>query len=169
MSIPAVIQASAAVAKSAHYEGPLSLKLLPRLAAQVVAGGPLQVDLRAGRESGYAHLQGSVDAVLTLVCQRCEKPFDWPLAVQVDVRLVSSEAEEQTAMQDSDPYCVQDDQLPLRELVEDEVLLALPMLARCESCENSVNAAPAKVRQPEPKRENPFLALKGKLQDKLKH
>lgn len=164
MSIPATIQASAAVAKSARYEGELTLKLLPRLAAQVEPSDvPLQVHLAAGRESGYARLHGDIRGCLRLMCQRCEKPFDWTLFTAVDVRLVSNEAEEQSALQDSDPYCVQDDQLSLRELVEDEVLLALPMLARCESCENSVMTAPVSKPPPAPKRENPFAALKSKL------
>ena len=51
--------------------------------------------------------------------------------VQFALRLVNSESDEQAVLEQDDPYLVQDDQLPLRDLVEDEVLLALPMLPRC--------------------------------------
>ena len=166
MSIPATIQASVAVARGSRYEGELPIKLLPRLAEQVQAtGASLKVELKAGRETGYWGIQGGIRGTLALVCQRCEKPFDWQLDADVNLRLVRNEAEEKEFLQDSDPYVVQDDDvLPLRELVEDEVLLALPMLPRCESCENSVQqAAPETARKPEPARENPFAALKGQL------
>src|SRR3546814_8193390 len=60
----------------------------------------------------------------------------------IDLRLVETEEEEQAVLHEADPYLVQDDRLPLREIVEDEILLALPMLPRCESCENVVQASP---------------------------
>lgn len=166
MSIPATVQASVALAKGARYEGELALKLLPRLAELIQpTSGPIQVNLEASRAMGYSSLKGSVGGRLELRCQRCEKIFEWTLDADVNLRLVSSEAEEHQLLQDCEPYCVSEDTLPLREMVEEEVLLALPMLARCESCENSVNAAPAKVKQTEPRRQNPFVGLK----DKLKH
>lgn len=167
MSIPASIQASVAIGRGAHYEGELPLKLLPRLLEQVVsAGEPLKVALETGREAGYPAVRGSIRGSLELRCQRCDKPFRWTLDAVVNLRLVSTEAQEKESMGACDPYRVQEDSLPLRELVEDEVLLALPMLARCESCENSVNsitATPAEASHKGPQRENPFAALKGSL------
>lgn len=165
MSIPATVNASVAVAKAARYEGELPVKILLRLAELVGASsGPLKVVLEAGREAGYPGLHGEISGELDLICQRCEKSFRWTLDVEVNLRLVSSEAEEHDLLRDCDPYCVRDDTLPLREMVEEEVLLALPMLARCESCENKVQAEPLKARQKEePRRENPFAALKSKL------
>lgn len=164
MSIPASVPASAAVARNLRYEGQLPLKLLPRLAQLVDAGSEaVSVELLTGRDAGYPGLQGSIRGVLVIVCQRCDRPFRWTLEARLNLRLVSSEPEEREAMHDCEPYLVQDDTLPLREMVEDEILLALPMLARCESCENSVKAAPAPARRNEPKRDNPFAALKNQL------
>lgn len=168
MSIPASIQVSAAVARRSRYEGELPLKLLPRVAELAAAPGePLKVELEAGREIGFPGLKGSIRGTLHLQCQRCEKSFAWELETEVDLRLVSSEEEEKEALGASDPYLVQDDTLHLRELVEDEVLLALPMLVRCESCENSgperYETGPEQARQEEPVKVNPFAALKGQL------
>lgn len=166
LSIPVTVQASAAVAKGARYEGELPIKLLPRLAEQVLASSsPLKVELEMSRASGYPAVRGRVAAELELMCQRCEKPFLWTLDARINLRLVTTEAQEHEALHDCDPYLVEDDTLPLRELVEQEALLALPMLARCESCENSVKAAPAKAQQKQPRKNNPFAALK----ESLKH
>lgn len=147
-----------------RYEGQLPVKLMPRLAQ--VAGAdsaPVKVELQAGRGDGYPGLRGRIHGRLSLVCQRCERAFEWTLDATLNLRLVSSEPEEREALSDCEPYLVQDDTLLLREVVEEEILLALPMLARCESCENSVKAAPAPARHKEPQRENPFAALKKQL------
>lgn len=164
MSIPATVQASAAVARNTRYEGQLPIKLMPRLAQAIAQGSePVEVELQAGRDAGYPGVQGHIHGSLRLVCQRCEGTFQWSLETEFKLRLVTSELEERETLHDCDPYLVQDDTLPLRELVEEEILLALPMLARCESCENSVKAAPAPARQEAPVRENPFAALKKQL------
>jgi uncharacterized protein len=85
---------------------------------------------------------------------------------------VFSEAEERSALADAEPLLVEDDRLPLRQIVEEEVLLALPMLPRCESCENVVNQALASSQGREQEapapRDNPFAALKRQLQSNRK-
>ncbi len=123
--------------------------------------GEVNVKLEAGSdEAGLPHLRGELSGALRLVCLRCTKPFDWQLHAPVGLRLVKTEAEEVQALHECEPYLVQDDQLPLRDLVEDELLLALPMMPRCKSCENKPSKAPPKAPEPEIRRENPFAALK---------
>jgi uncharacterized protein len=162
MSIPQKIRVSSAVVRQAHYAGELPVKVLPRLLESLADDQDvLQVDLLTWKVSGYPALTGTIEGPLHLDCRRCGKPYVLALRHKLDLRLVSSEEEEQRLLQDCDPYWVQDDELMLRELVEDELLLALPMLPRCDSCENIANGAPQTVRMiEEPRRENPFAALK---------
>ena len=148
-----------------RYAGQLPVRLMPRLAQ--LAGDsrePVDVEVQVGRDAGYPALKGHVHGCLSLVCQRCDRLFDWMLDAQLNLRLVGSESEERGALQDCDPCLVVDDTLPLREVIEEEILLALPMLARCESCENSIKAAPKTARQQQPERQNPFAALKQKFE-----
>lgn len=167
MSIPAKVHASSAVAQGERYEGELAVKLLPRLSAAVPAAGRrLQVQVEASNAAGYPTLSGWIRGRLPLQCRRCGEPFDWPLDLPVRLRLVGSEEEERQALHDSDPYRIEHDELVLREIVEEEVLLALPMLPRCQSCENVLAAASPTGAPPEskePRRENPFAALKKQL------
>lgn len=167
MSIPSVVSAASVLTHPHEFSGELAVQQLPRL-AQATGGeqGRVQVQLTADRASGYPRLYGRIEGLLDLKCQRCNKPYEWALEAEVDLRLVFSEQEEKAALQGSDPYLVENDQLPVKELVEDEILLALPMLGRCETCENAVSAAPvktAKQKKVETRRDNPFAALKGKL------
>ena len=171
MPIPQTVRASTAVAQQQAYRGSLAVRGFERLATALASDeGELQIDLQAHRMAGHAVLDGSIGGTLSLRCVRCDAAYEWPVQVDLAVRLVDSEEEEQAVLHEADPYLVQDDQLPLRELVEDELLLALPMLPRCESCENIVRAGAAEA-SPETQapdgagngKENPFAALKGRL------
>jgi uncharacterized protein len=108
----------------------------------------------------WVHLEA--DTVLPLVCQRCLTPVDVPLEVNRSFRFVSDEA---TAAAEDDG--AEEDLLALSrsfdllELVEDELLMELPVAPRHEVCPEPVKmsavdpdfeAAPAE-------RENPFAVL----------
>ena len=172
MPIPQTVRASAAIAQQQAYRGEVPLRSLPRLQGLLAsADGVLRVALQAGRSAGRERLRGTVEAELSLCCQRCEKIYSWPLRLELDVCLVHSEEEEEAVLHDADPYLVQDDQLPVCDLVEDETLLALPMLPRCESCEHAVQALPEPVGAQdidagETPTRNPFANLKKQLQGK---
>lgn len=128
---------SKALKRHEVYAGVLPFKQMPRLAALVAEpAGQLQVELEADRDSeGAGWLRGKISGVLPLTCQRGLHPFDWLCEVPLSLRLVFSEAEEEQLLKVCEPYLVHDDQLPLREVVEDEVLLALPIVARCDDPE----------------------------------
>lgn len=164
MSIPHHVKASQALARSERYSGELDPAQLPRLRPEL--GGessPVSVDFRLQRDAAGDWLRGSVRASLKLQCQRCLNAFGWRLETHTELRLVYSDAQEQQVLEDADPYRVEDDRLPLREIVEDEVLLALPMMPRCGLCEAAAPelTPPPEVQAEEPSaRTNPFAALK---------
>jgi len=132
--IPLRVKASQAVSRREAFAGSVPLAKLPRLAASLAqSAGTLQVELQATRdEEGQEWLHGEIRGRLPLTCQRGLHDFDWNCDVALSLALVESEAEEEKLLKDAEPYRVEDDELPLRDLVEDEVLLALPMMPRCE-------------------------------------
>ena len=132
--IPLRVKASQAVARHEAFAGSVPLAKLPRLAASLVqSSGTLQVELQATRDDeGQDWLHGEIRGRLPLTCQRGLHAFDWNCDVALSLALVESEAEEEKLLKDTGSYRVEDDELPLRDLVEDEVLLALPMMPRCD-------------------------------------
>lgn len=133
-TIPAYINFSTALARQARYAGRLSVAMLPRLADCLAAReGELHIELEIRAErGGPPHLVGHIGGGVTLICQRCMRAYLQPVSIAVDLRPVTSEAEEARLLRDSDPYLLIDDRLPLHEVIEDEVLLALPMVPYCE-------------------------------------
>jgi len=135
-------------------------------------GGELLVTWSAAGElRNPAHVHPQVwlhlkaDAMLSLTCQRCLGPVDVAVAVDRAFRFV----------QDEDMAAAQDDEseedvlalsrsFDLFELIEDELLMELPLAPRHEACPEQVKLAAADedFENASAQRENPFAML-GKL------
>jgi len=106
-------------------------------------------------------LQGRLQAQLALTCQRCLEAVMVPVDVDVDLLLVRSE-EDADALADDADFLVLDaeGQLALADALEDELLLALPLVPLHDDCESAHVNAPLEEDEPAvPVRENPFQVL----------
>ena len=120
----------------------------------------LQPD-QAGQPQAWLHL--SVRVSLPLTCQRCLGPVDVPLQIERAFRFVETEAqaelEDDASLED---VLVLSHDFDLAALIEDEVLMDLPVVPRHESCPLPVKltAADADFAEAQPK-PNPFSVLAG--------
>lgn len=130
----AVIDGLAFAGNAAVIEGRLGMECLPRLAESGSSSSGLRFVL-AGEinERGRPGLRLSVEGKLCIVCQRCLGSLDFPLQLQAQLELAASEAEIAAADDDIDRI-VAAREMSVAALVEDEVLLALPMVPRHERC-----------------------------------
>ncbi|MDO8449818.1 MAG: DUF177 domain-containing protein [Rhodoferax sp.] len=96
------------------------------------ARGELRAD-EAGVGQVWLHL--TVDVSLPLTCQRCLGPVDIAVLVNQSFRFVDSEeaAEVQDEEAEEDVLALSQD-FNLANLIEDEVLMALPVVPRHEEC-----------------------------------
>lgn len=105
-------------------------------------------------------LQVTARAHVALTCQRCLKPVEEHLDIERWIRFVDTEAEAAELDADSD-----DDVLALprhldaRELIEDELLLALPLVPRHEACPEPLAHEDEEAAPVEDERPNPFAKL----------
>jgi uncharacterized protein len=115
----------------------------------------------AGGEAEW-WLSLSAQAPVWLTCQRCLQPFKLPLAFERRLRFVRGEAEAEALDAESeDDVLALSPWLNLRELVEDELLLALPIVPRHDRCPQPLPMAVGS-EEPEglqPERPHPFAAL----------
>jgi uncharacterized protein len=111
-------------------------------------GGPPQTWLRLG-----------ATARIALVCQRCLAPVDTPLEAERTFLFVADE--DTAARLDADAeedVLAMTRALDLRHLVEDELLLGLPLVPRHEVCPEPLPMEPGDDLAEEPA-PNPFAAL----------
>lgn len=110
-----------------------------------------------GEDQVWLHLQAGADVVLQ--CQRCLLPMG--LAVDVDRHFRFVADEDTAAVLDDeieDEVLVLTKSLNLRDLVEDEMLLALPLVPRHDVCPEAVPMQFGDVEAVEEKA-NPFASL----------
>lgn len=122
-------------------------------------------ELREGRARPVPWLHLQATAALPVACQRCLQPVVVPLEVDRWFRFVSDEATAETEDEDSEEDVLALEPRPsLRELIEDELLMELPLVPMHENCPEPLVApaqdAPAFVGRDE--KPHPFAAL-GKL------
>ena len=157
----------------AELAADLPLQTFPRLRAETIdpaQAGPVHWSAHGEmlnpshhHPQVWVHLQA--EATLPLVCQRCLTPVDVELAVDRSFRFVADEAT--AAAEDDD---AEEDLLALSrsfdllELVEDELLMEVPVAPMHETCPEPVkmSAADPDFETAGAQRENPFAVL-GKL------
>jgi uncharacterized protein len=89
--------------------------------------------------SGRPGAEVTVDATPQLVCQRCMQGFGMRVTGGSDIEFAASE-EPDGADAEREFFCMQNGQVSLRELAEEELLLALPLAPACSSPETCGNA-----------------------------
>lgn len=143
---PLRLDVAALAREGAPIEGEWTLGGLPRLAeATVTAPGdgseePLRWQaeaesraLRGGAAQLWLHLEA--EGAVWLQCQRCLQPMRQPLQVQRSFRFVRDEAQAEAEDLDSEEDVLAlPRSLDLQALVEDELILSLPLVPRHEVC-----------------------------------
>lgn len=99
----------------------------------------------------------NVEATLSLYCQRCMKPIAFELSESAHIVLFPNEERLDEAMLSDDELegMVLCKELNVYELVEDQILMAMPYSPRHHDCENESLAV---INQDKP---NPFAVLAG--------
>lgn len=156
-----------------ELEGRWPLADLPRLAedAPVTDDAPSLSDVswsahaerrpvKGGEPELWLHLEASAD--VPRECQRCLAPVALPVAIDRWLRFVPDEALAAELDADSeDDVLALPRWLDLHELVEDELLLALPLVPRHAVCPAPLPMAaqPSADEIPDQEKANPFAAL----------
>ena len=166
---PLRLDIEAFAVEGAGLEGRWPLTDFPRIAESVPADAPVgdrdevQWEVRGERNAlrAGAHetwLKLSADSAVWLQCQRCLGPVRVPLSVRRRIRFVEGEdAAAELDASSEDDVLASSRAFDLRSLVEDELLLAMPLVPLHEVCPEPL----PRVVEAEDAMEkaNPFAAL----------
>jgi uncharacterized metal-binding protein YceD (DUF177 family) len=172
--LPDLVDYSRLGGEQAQLERVYQLADLPRLRDLLAKPeGTLKASFAfAADDSGRARVDIVFRATPQLVCQRCLRGFSFPVSGGSEVEVGRDDAP-QAPDAGREFYWVEADKVSLRELAEEELLLALPIAAACsapQSCGNAPEFA-ANSEVPEaPSPEAPGTGRRpfGGLQDLLK-
>lgn len=112
--------------------GSILLAEMDRLQESVaLAAGEVAITLEFGVDvEGIRYLRGELHAEVELVCQRCLGNMPFPIDNHFALALVRDMAEAENLPSHYDPLLLDGNPLFLRDMIEDELLLTLPIVAR---------------------------------------
>lgn len=113
----------------------------------------------------YSRLSGSVAVTLQLQCQRCLEMMPYEVRHDFDYVLIADAAQEDRIEDGSETFICASHELELAWFVEEEILLAMPMIAKHDNCEAPQGYTAEPAENP-PDTENPFAALKELMKSK---
>ncbi len=145
-----------------NYVGAYALDELARLTPLLASSqGEAAFALRFGYDDEHRLLvAGRVEANLSLICQRCLQPMDLVARAVVALSPVRGLEEAARLPEELDPLLVESDQLRLRDIVEDELIMAIPSIARHSESECRLMAEAETGEETERQHAaNPFAVL----------
>ena len=107
-------------------------------------------------EQGRPALKLKVAGELQFVCQRCLGALEFPLHIDVSLQLATTQAEldAEPLTAEGPERIVAGREMPVRDLVEDELLLAIPLVLRHDRC---ADGGPQVLNE----KRSPFAGLRG--------
>jgi len=158
-SLTAVIDVWRMVAARRVFEGTLQLTAFKRLRDSLVdAEGEVRFALEFGRDaSNQAFVEVRADADLPLLCQRTLERYLHRVRLVQQLGLITSEAQEDALPEQMEPLLVPESgEIPAIDLVEDELILAVPVVPMNPDSESP----PQEWREEEEEeKQNPFGVL----------
>ncbi len=162
MSGKALIHGLQFAERAESLTGKVAVRELTRLCESLASNqGDISYQLLGGRlPDGRPSIHGIITGEVDLTCQRCLDVIRFPIRIDRQYLLVASEQELPDLSEEEEAVdaLVGAPVLDALALIEDEVILSLPLAPRHEAC------ATQAIPQPASDRENPFLTLKS-----LKH
>ena len=162
-------------AREEHLQGTIPLKQMKRLInalssneGEVFIDAEFPVDMNR-----VVLLTGQIKTDAKLICQRCMREMDLPIALDFQLAFVRSEAEMEKLPEGYEATLIDNTTMMLSDIIEDEILLALPSIPRHldDSCSSEIAESWSgeqinETNTENVKRDNPFDVLASLKTDK---
>jgi len=154
----------------AEIDFDVPLAELPRLQSRIAGiGGSVHGAARFGRQSRFAVAELTLVGKATLQCQRCMQAMEFPIDSTSRVGLILAEADAAEVPEELEPVLAREGRISAGELVEEELLLALPIVPLHEELRDCAVAPSAPLvagDAPEHVTQRPFEGLAELLRHK---
>ncbi len=141
--------------------GSYELRQFDRVNASLKDGSKVQVSFKLefsrDDKNQLFSIVGDLETVLPQVCQRCMQPMQHQLSIAIKLAIVSNEEEAENLPAEFEPYIDTGVPVKLQDFIEDELLLAMPLVSLHEQQECP---AARKFKHEQRGKENPFAKLK---------
>lgn len=119
-------------AKEEQLQGSIPLKQMKRLISALSSDeGDVFIDVVFSVDiNRVSQLRGQIKTDAKLICQRCMGEMELPIALDFELAFVRSEAEMERLPEGYETTLIEDTPIMLSDIIEDEILLALPSIPK---------------------------------------
>lgn len=134
--LPDLLDVDRLALRGARLEGRFAIARFDRLRDMVAEpDGEVVFALRFYRDSeGRTRIAGTIAGRVVLVCQRCLQPVEQGLAAEMDLVALAEERDLSQVPAEAEPLLTGGEPVRLIDLIEDEAILALPIVAFHNQC-----------------------------------
>lgn len=123
--------------------GEIELNRLNRLAEMLSSDtGTVATEVRFRQDpGGWLIIQIEYDTTVQMLCQRCLEPLGYHVKDRVEMAVLESASLEKHLPEQYEPLVLEDERLMPAMLIEDELIISLPIVPRHERPEECVDLA----------------------------
>lgn len=152
--------------KAAKIRQVIGLKIaptaMPRLSEVAGSLEEIQAELEFfWDDQKRLRVTGKVSAQMDITCERCLEPMPFILECPVNAAVVWDEDQITNLSSELEPWLGENERINAHELLEDELLLALPIMPahEQEDCKGLASFSTQAVQEPTSDRQKPFADL----------
>lgn len=128
--------------------------------------GEVRVEMEFGiDEQGTRFATGHIDAEVEVVCQRCLEPVGLEVSTDFKLGIVTTDAAAENLSSDYEPLLVENTPMALSDIIEDELILSIPVVAMhaegdCSAEVQEVMTGSEEIKETVEEKKSPFAVLK---------
>ncbi len=162
--LPERLQVKQFALQNSYLRASIPVAEFSRLSAMLVnTTGAVQVELQGEQDpAGHRLVRMSFEASLDVECQVCLAPYQFSARSEKLLLPVVTESQMDAAPADLEPVLMDESGLDIMTVLEDELILALPLVARHPTCAEQApqTAGQEAVELAVEQKESPFAVLK---------
>jgi uncharacterized protein len=157
-----------------EISGFIDLARMPRFRESLASdAGSVNIDMRFTiNEAKRQIMTGRLEASVEVSCQRCLEPLAIELTDDIRLALVKDEEAAKKLEAEWDPWIFTDTKLDLAELIEEQLMLCMPIVnmhakGECQQRMNYGSEVLETSKSEQKSKENPFSVLKALKENKV--
>ncbi len=166
--VPDYVDARKIFAQRAHIRGTVELSRFKRFCELLAnPAGQVNVSLEFGLDDRHRRIvEGSIETCVAVLCQRCLEQTGIQLKESFKLGIVETEAQIERLPDDVDPWLSTDVRLSLVDILEEQLILAMPIVSYHPQACNSLlvvantDSASGETGSDIQRQVNPFAILK---------
>ncbi len=158
--LPSTLKPLKLARQQGKLKGYLSLDQLPTLVADCLdSKGRVEADLQLEMQGRWPVMSGKTTATVRMICQRCLEVVEVHLKADIALGFAQSEEALEELPDHLEPFLLEEEEIPLAGLLEQELILAMPIVAYHPECEHAPYQAGDAVEAVQEEKPNPFKVL----------